>query len=175
VNSVTGGSLQYPLWNNSQIQVPFEAVGPTVSLSLETTSGRTTRDLPVLPVSPAIFIGPDGVPVIFDADSGLPLEGNVAHTGQRLQIMLNGLGKVRPDWQTGVEAPMVNPPAVTAKVQAYLDGNEVPVSRATLAPGYVGMYLVEVQLPPVTNYGAMELHVSADGKESNRVQLVIGQ
>ena len=37
------------------------------------------------------------------------------------------------------------------------------------------MYLVEVQLPPVTNFGAMELHIAADGRESNKVQLVIGQ
>jgi uncharacterized protein (TIGR03437 family) len=163
------------LWNNSQIQVPFEAVGPTVSLALETTAGTMTRDLQVLPVSPAIFVGPDGVPVIFDADSGMPLEGNVAHPGQRLQVMLNGLGKVQPDWPTGIAAPAVNTPVVTAKVQAYLDGSEVPVARATLAPGYVGMYLVEVQLPVVANYGAMELHVAADGQESNRVQIVIGQ
>jgi len=175
VNSVSAGALQYPLWNNSQIQVPFEAVGPTVSLALETTSGTKTRDLQVVPVSPAIFVGPDGSPVIFDADSGLPLDGNVAHPGQRLQVMLNGLGKVRPDWPTGVTAPTVNTPVVTAKVQAYLDGSELPVARATLAPGYVGMYLVEVQLPPVTNYGAMELSVSADGADSNHVQIVIGQ
>ena len=175
VNSVTGGALQYPLWNNSQIQVPFEAVGPTVSLALETAAGTTTRDLQVVPVSPAIFVGPDGVPVIFDADSGMPLEGNVAHAGQRLQVMLNGLGKVRPDWSTGVAAPAVNAPVVTAKVQAYLDGSELPVERATLAPGYVGLYLVEVQLPVVANYGAMELYVSADSQESNHVQIVIGQ
>ncbi len=175
VNSVSDGSMQYPLWNNSQIQVPFEAVGPTVSLALETPAGMTTRDLQVLPVSPAIFVGPDGVPVIFDADSGMPLEGNVAHAGQRLQVMLNGLGKVRPDWQTGVAAPAINTPVVTAKVQAFVDANEVPVTRATLAPGYVGMYLVEVQLPSVANFGAMELHVAADGQESNRVQIVIGQ
>ncbi len=175
VNSVTGGSLQFPLWNNSQIQVPFEAVGPTVSLALETTAGIMTRDLQVLPVSPAIFVGPDGVPVIFDADSGLPLESNVAHPGQRLQVMLNGLGKVQPNWYTGVTAPAVNTPVVTAKVQAFLDGSELRVARATLAPGYVGMYLVEFELPVVANYGAMELYVAADGQESNRVQIVIGQ
>jgi uncharacterized protein (TIGR03437 family) len=175
VNSVTGGALQYPLWNNSQIQVPFEAVGPKVSLAIETSGGTTTRDLQVLPVSPAIFVGPDGVPVIFDADSGMPLEGNVAHPGQRLQVMLNGLGKVQPDWPTGVAAPAVNTPVVTAKVQAYLDGAEIAARRATLAPGYVGMYVVEIELPEIANYGAMELYVAADGQESNRVQIVIGQ
>jgi hypothetical protein len=37
----------------------------------------------------------------------------------------------------------------------------------------VGFYLVEVQLPVVSNYGSMELHLSVDGQESNRVQIVI--
>jgi uncharacterized protein (TIGR03437 family) len=111
--------------------------------------------------------------LIYDADSGTPLENDVPHPGQRLQVMVNGLGKVRPDWPTGVTAPAENPPVVLAKVQAYLDGSEVPVARATLAPGYVGMYLVEVQLPDIANYGAMELHVTADGQESNQVRIVI--
>jgi uncharacterized protein (TIGR03437 family) len=175
VNAVSGGALRYPVWNNSQIQVPFEAVGPTVSLALETSAGTLTRDLQVQPVSPAIFVSHDGIPLIFDADSGMPLEGNVAHAGQRLQVMVNGLGKVLPGWPTGVTAPAENPPVVAAKVQAYLDRGEVPVARATLAPGYIGLYLVEVQLPAIANYGAMELHVTADGQESNAVQLVMGQ
>jgi uncharacterized protein (TIGR03437 family) len=182
VSAVTGGALPYKVWNNllpsgdtadSQIQVPFEAVGPTVSLALETTAGTMTRDLQVLPVSPAIFVSQDGVPWIYDADSGLPLERNVAHAGQRLQVMVNGLGKVRPDWPAGQVAPSVDTPVVAAKVQAYLDGSEVPVARATLAPGYVGMYLVELQLPVVANYGAMQLQVTADSQQSNPVQIVI--
>jgi uncharacterized protein (TIGR03437 family) len=182
VSAASSGALPYQVWNNllpsgdaadSQIQVPFEAVGPTVPLALETTAGRMTRDLAVQPVSPAIFVSQDGVPWFFDADSGMPLEGNAAHPGQRLQVMVNGLGKVNPDWRAGLTAPAENTPVVVAKVQAYLDRGEVPVTRATLAPGYVGMYLVEVQLPLVANYGAMEFHLSADGQESNQVQLVI--
>jgi uncharacterized protein (TIGR03437 family) len=182
VSAASSGALPYQVWNNllpsgdtadSQIQVPFEAVGPTVSLALETTAGTMTRNLPVQPVSPAIFVSQDGVPWFFDADSGMPLEGNAAHAGQRLQVMVNGLGKVNPDWRAGLTAPAENTPVVVAKVQAYLDGSEVPVARATLAPGYVGMYLVEVQLPGIANYGAMELHVTADGQESNQVRIVI--
>jgi uncharacterized protein (TIGR03437 family) len=174
INSVSSGGRGFPLWNHSQFQVPFETVGPTVSLALETSTGTITKDLAVQPVSPAIFVS-DGVPLIIDADSGLQLERNIAHTGQRLQVMVNGLGKVTPDWRTGEVAPLENPPAVVAAVRAYLDGSEVTVARATLAPGYIGMYVVEVQLPAIANYGAMELHITADGRESNHVQLVIAQ
>jgi uncharacterized protein (TIGR03437 family) len=47
------------------------------------------------------------------------------------------------------------------------------VSRATLAPGYIGFYLIEVQLPAVTNAGVSELHIGAASQESNHVQIVI--
>lgn len=179
VDEASAGGLNYPVWNiagtDSQIQVPFEAVGPTVALALRTTAGTTVdRDLRVQPVSPAILINSDGVPALFDADSGMPIgTGNAAQSGQRIQIMATGLGKVRPDWFTGRPAPAENPPAVVADVRTYLDGNPVTTNAATLAPGYVGFYLVEVQLPVVSNYGAMELHLSVDGQESNRVQIVI--
>src|ERR1035441_3604963 len=179
VDEATAGGLNYPVWNtagtDSQIQVPFEAVGPTVALALRTAAGTTVdRDLRVLPVSPAILINRDGVPALFDADSGMPIgSGNAAHSGQRIQIMATGLGKVRPDWVTGRPAPADNPPAVVADVRPDFHGHPVSTNAATLAPGYVGFYLVEVQLPVVSNYGAMELHLSVDGQESNRVQIVI--
>jgi uncharacterized protein (TIGR03437 family) len=62
---------------------------------------------------------------------------------------------------------------VNAQVKAYLDGVAIPVTRAVLAPGYVGFYLVEVQLPVIPNFGSSQLYVTADGQESNRVQVVI--
>jgi uncharacterized protein (TIGR03437 family) len=49
------------------------------------------------------------------------------------------------------------------------------VSRATLAPGYIGFYVVEVQLPTLNNAGVNELYITAGGVESNRVPIVIEQ
>ncbi len=178
VDSARGGNLNYPVLaasdSESQIQVPFEAAGPTVSLSLRTNNGPVTLGLPVRPVSPAIFIGRDGSPLLLDADTGLALDGrNAAHSNGRVQILATGLGKVRPDWPTNQPAPLDNPPAVAADVKAYLDGAPLQVTRATLAPGYIGWYLIEVQLPSVVNLGTSELYVAADGQESNRVQIVV--
>ena len=178
VNRARGGNLDYPVLAasdaESQIQVPFEAVGPNVSLAFETNAGQVTLTQPVQPVSPAIFVGHDGAPWLYDADSGLPIDArNAAHATGRVQIMATGLGKVRPDWPTGLAAPLENPPVVAASIRAYLDGSPLEVSRATLAPGYIGFYLIEVQLPAVTNAGVSELHIAAGGQESNHVQIVI--
>ena len=74
---------------------------------------------------------------------------------------------------TGLAAPLENPPAVAATVRAYLDGSPVQVTRATLAPGYVGFYIIDVQLHAIANLGTSELYLSAGGQDSNRVQIVM--
>jgi uncharacterized protein (TIGR03437 family) len=87
--------------------------------------------------------------------------------------LATGLGRVKPEWTTGLAAPLENPPMVAAKMQAFLDRAPVMVTRATLAPGYVGLYLIELQLPALVNAGPAELYVLADGQESNRVRLYL--
>ena len=178
VSTATAGTLSFPVLaaseTESQIQVPFEASASNFSLALATGTGSFTLGLPVQAVSPAIFVNHDGSPMVVDGDSGLMLDArNTAHSGSRLQILATGLGKVRPDWPTGMAAPLENPPEVVATVKAYLDRVPVQVTHAALAPGYVGFYLIEVQLPALVNAGEAELYIAADGQESNRVQVVL--
>ena len=58
-----------------------------------------------------------------------------------------------------------------ATIAAYVDRAPVEVLSATLAPGYVGLYLVEIRLPAIVNAGPAELFLTADGQESNRVPI----
>jgi uncharacterized protein (TIGR03437 family) len=51
----------------------------------------------------------------------------------------------------------------------------VEVTQASLAPGYIGFYLIEIQLPRITNTGASELYLEAEGQQSNRVRLYVEQ
>jgi uncharacterized protein (TIGR03437 family) len=178
VSRATGANLEFPVLaaaeGESQVQVPFEAVGPSVGLALDTAAGSFTIPLAVQPVSPGILVSRDGAPALFDADSDLPLDArNPAHSNGRVKILVTGLGRVQPNWPTGMLAPLEDPPAVVAAVKVFLDGAPLQVTRATLAPGYIGFYLVEAQLPALTNAGTAELHVSADGQDSNPVQIVI--
>lgn len=177
VSSASDGSRRYPVLmateTGSQIQVPFDVTGSSVALALDTATGRLTANLAMQAVSPAILLGAGGVPMLYDADTDLPLNlRNAAHSNGRVAILATGLGRVRPDWPAGVAAPE-NPPAVSATVQVYLDGAAVPVTRATLAPGHIGFYLVELQLPSIVNAGLSELHLTIDGQDSNRVPIWI--
>ena len=158
----------------TQIQVPFEASGQTLALALESAGGSVTRNYPLRNVSPAIFVDPDGAPMLLDGDTGMMLDaGNPARSGARIQILATGLGRVNPDWPTGTAAPLTDPPHVIAPVRALLDQSPVEVSRAVLAPGYIGFYLIEIQLPRIVNAGPAELYIEAEGQPSNKVRLYI--
>jgi uncharacterized protein (TIGR03437 family) len=158
----------------SQIQVPFDASGSRVQLAATTSLGPRQIGLTLLPAAPSIFVDPDGVPLVMSADTGLVLDPTTpARSGTRLQILVTGLGRVEPDWPTGLAGPMENAPRVVAPVQAYLEREPVEVTRATLAAGYIGMYLVEVQLPSIVNRGTAELYIEAQNQQSNRIRIYL--
>ncbi len=176
VRNVRAGDLSFPVLaaseTESQIQVPFSARGPALSLALDTGQGTFRLAVPVEDVSPAIFVDRDGTPLVLNADTGVLLDAmNPAHSNGRIEILATGLGAVAPGWPTGMPGPAENPPRVVAQVRAYLDRAPLEVSRAVLAPGYIGLDLVEVQLPALVNAGPAELYVDAGNQQSNRVRI----
>jgi len=178
VKQGASGSTQFPVIASaelsSQLQVPFESPAGQYRISLQGATDQWTVPLIVKDASPAIFVDAEGAPLILDSASGLVIDSKVGiHASSTIQVMATGLGKVTPDWPTGVPAPLDAPPTVRGAVAAFLDGSPVQVTKATLAPGYVGYYLVELQIPSIVNKGASELRIVMNGEESNRVKLYL--
>lgn len=178
VRSARAGNLPAPVLaasdEESQVQVPFEVQGSSISIAFDSPSGALVAGMPLRSAAPVIFVDRDGAPMLLDGETGLLLDASApARAGSRIQILATGLGRVRPEWPTGVPAPFENTPAVVVPVRVYLDGAPVEVTRATLAPGYVGFYLVEVQVPEIVNTGPAELYIEADGQRSNRVRIYL--
>ncbi|HOQ44709.1 MAG TPA: hypothetical protein PLA43_08175 [Bryobacteraceae bacterium] len=176
VRTARAGELNFPVLaandRETQIQVPFAVSPGSLSVALDTAQGSLRLALPVENVSPAIFIDRDGTPLILDADSGVLLDAmNPARSNGRIQVLATGLGRVRPDWPAGMPGPVDDPPTVIEPVRAYLDRAPVEVTRAILAPGYIGLYLVEIQLPAIVNAGPAELYLESGGRESNRTRI----
>jgi uncharacterized protein (TIGR03437 family) len=182
VSAAQTGSAQVPVLastvDRSEIQVPFHVQGNSVQIAVQLRKGTAPLrfGLPLQSASPAIFLDRDGGPMLLDASSGVLLDAlSPARPGARIQILASGLGRVSPEWPAGVAAPLESPPSVVAKVRASLDGVPVEVTRAVLAPGYIGFYLVEIELPAILNSGPAELFIETDGRESNRVRLYVEQ
>jgi uncharacterized protein (TIGR03437 family) len=176
MQTVDNDGASYPVLassdQSSQLQVPFEASSGTFSLTLQGATDRWSVPLTVQDASPAIFVDADGAPLILDASSGLVVDPKLAvYAGTAVQILATGLGKVIPEWHTGEPAPSDSPPVVAGTVTAFLDGRPIDVTRAVLAPGYVGYYMVELQIPAIVNRGASELRIVMNGVESNSVKL----
>ena len=180
INSANAGGLPVPVLvatdTGSTIQIPFEMRGDSLALAIDGPAG--TRLLPAVPLvsaAPAIQLDPrDGAPLLLDADNLVLLDAmHPAHSHARLQILATGLGRVQPPWPTGLPAPADVPHAVIANVRALLDRAPVQVTRAILYPGYVGTYLVEIEVPNIVNYGPAELYIEVDGQPSNHVRVYI--
>lgn len=172
------GSILAAQERESQIQLPYSIAGGRVSVEIEVdgAGGRVSFARTLKPASPAIVVGSNGSPMILDAESGLQVDAmNPARAGMLLQILMSGLGRVVPDWPAGLAAPLSDAPKVAAPLRAYLDGAEATVERATLAPGYIGYYLVEVRLPESLPAGAVELSIEASGERSNGVRLIASE
>jgi uncharacterized protein (TIGR03437 family) len=180
VNSANAGGLSVPVLlatdTHSEVQIPFEMLGDSLALAINGPAGaRTLPMVPLVAAAPAIQLDPrDGAPLLLDAENGVLLDVmHPAHSHARIQILATGLGRVQPAWPTGLPAPADVPHTVAASVRALLDRAPVSVTRAILNPGYVGMYLVEIEIPNIVNYGPAELYIEVDGQPSNRVRVYI--
>ncbi|MGD0578839.1 MAG: hypothetical protein ABSC08_07915 [Bryobacteraceae bacterium] len=157
----------------SQIQLPFDVAGDSVRITAQRAGAAALSfGLPLRQVAPAILVDGDGFPVVIDGDSGSQVDAlNPVRPGARLQVLATGLGRVRPDWPAGMPAPADRPPAVVAAMRVLVDGLPAHLTRAVLAPGYVGFYLVEFDAPDFLNAGVAEITVEAAGQLSNPVRV----
>ncbi len=176
VQTAVADGRQFPVLaqsaEGSQIQVPFGTEPAEIALQL---NRDVTVWLTVKAVAPAVFVDREGAPLLLDPETGMMLDGARPTEARALiQLLLTGLGKVSPEWPTGMPAPYTNVPVVSADVQAYLNGAPVEITKATLAPGYVGMYLVEIRIPALLDTGLADLYLVAGGESSNHVRIAIG-
>lgn len=150
---------------DSQINflVPADLPEGTTQLTVSTSVGSSTAvTVGVLPVSPGIF---------FDAASrfGAILFSGTAQTtavrpaaaGQFIEVYGTGLGPVRTSGAGLQEC--VFPPQVT------IGGVAARVLFAGLAPGFLGLYQINVQMPAGVPAGAQPLTVIVNGVRSNQV------
>ncbi len=166
--SVTVNGEPAPLFVVSPLQinfqVPFKIVDSQALVQVSTTEGTAAGRAPVLSTSPGIFDG-----TIAHGATGTPVDGsNPAARGEILVLFATGLGATQPEVASGSPAPS-DPLARTAiPVTARFGDQQAPVHFAGLAPGFVGLYQVNIQVPEGVS-GDVPLTIQAGGRSSNAV------
>lgn len=170
----------------ANIQIPWELEGlRSATLTVTDAHGSSgTLSLALAGFAPAIFsVQPgssQGLVTIANsstlaapAESVPGVETRAAAKGDYITIYCLGLGPVNNTPATGL--PVLDASATTkSPVSVLLSGAIVPAAYAGLAPGYVGLYQVNVQIPGNAPSGnAVALALSVGGAQSNAVTIAV--
>jgi uncharacterized protein (TIGR03437 family) len=148
-------------------KVPWEvANGPTVNISAsnnDTSSASIT--VPVLAAQPGIFnysAGGNSYGAILRANFQLANAAAPAKPGETVLIYCTGLGAVS------------SPPADGEPGNGQtIGGTKATVSFSGLAPGFVGLYQINVEVPATLAAGNQPVVVEVSGASSNSVLLPV--
>ncbi len=135
-------------------------------LEVKSAYGTAQEQISVSAVAPAIFlIGSPPVGAVENQDGSLNGPTNPVARGQALVIFATGLGTV------SAEGPLS---VVNSVVTAVINGMELPVSFAGLAPGYIGLYQINVPIPTSIAPGlGINLTLKQGGQLSNAISVAI--
>lgn len=165
-------------------QFPWEAAGPSpVSVTVTTTGGTSSQTISLGAVSPGIFtINPAGQGAILIAATGeiaasadvVPGRSRPANRGEFLSIYCTGLGAVSNQPQTGAASPGNPLPAAAVLPTVSIGGVQATPDFAGLAPGFVGLYQINVKIPSNVSPGsAVPVTITSSGVTSNQAAIAV--
>ena len=93
-----------------------------------------------------------------------------------IQIFATGAGATNPPLLAGESAPASGNPLVLTRVEpaVTLGGRPAPVLFSGMAPGFVGLWQINAEVPQdVTPGPAVPLQITAGGVPSNTVTIAV--
>jgi uncharacterized protein (TIGR03437 family) len=179
----TGSGVPVPLYYASAgqlgIQVPWEisAQGQTTITASQTGQTSTPFAAKIAAFAPGLFTmnaQGTGQGAIIGDGFKLADVANPASTGTVLQIYCTGLGAVTNQPATGTAAPSGPLATTTTTPTVTVGGVSVPVLFSGLAPGFIGLYQVNAQLPSgVPGGAAVPVVLSIGGVVSNTATIAV--
>jgi uncharacterized protein (TIGR03437 family) len=157
-------------------QVPFETQD-RATLAITSRHGAATATVPVGISAPNIFLIADAgrqTAAAIHLDGRLVSKRNPASPGEWISVYATGLGRVNGQIATGAPAPVTPLLETLSPVQAHLDGRAMDVSAACLAPGFVGLYQINIRVPGGLPPGTYPLQLRTGGQPGNLAMLDIG-
>jgi uncharacterized protein (TIGR03437 family) len=107
-------------------------------------------------------------------DGSLVSAESPARPGEYLQLYLLGMGVTNPAVASGEASPGAEPLGrVAAETSVTIGGQPAPFVYAGLTPGLVGLFQINVQVPPNLATGEHEVVVTAGGQSSNSFKLAV--
>jgi len=157
-------------------QVPWELAGQTSALLQVVNNGAASLavKVPVLAAQPGVIAYSSGgnmFGVVLHSNLQLADSGHPAAGGETVLIYCSNLGAVSPAVADGVAG--TGKQMTVAQPTAMIGGAAAPVSFSGLAPGFIGLYQVNVQVPTGLTSGNQPLVLTISGASSKTVLLPV--
>jgi minor extracellular serine protease Vpr len=166
------GRIAYLSEGQINVQIPWELQGSTsaemkVSIGDDSSSDtRTTYRVPINSFSPGVFAITNGEGQVIGASTP-------GRRGQALILYSNGLGPVTPAVASGEAASASVLSRTNVAPQVTVGGRPATVLFSGLAPGFVGLYQVNILIPEDAPQGSQPVVISANGISSKPVVVPI--
>jgi len=167
--AVTANGISAPILYASPLQInaqiPFEVSDGAGTLSV-TVNGQAAREtsINIQASAPGLFVQ-QGTAAVVNQNGLVNSQSQPAAAGTVIAAYLTGLGAVTPFAVTGNAAP-TSPLSTLAGVTATIGSFAASVQFAGLAPGFAGLYQVNILVPQMPA-GQYLLQISVGGVVSN--------
>lgn len=164
--------------NQISVVVPF-ATTETIA-AIEVINNGTPSNIVtefVNTTTPGIFTIPSGgvgSAAALHADGSLVSSSNPAQPGETISVYLTGLGAVSPTINDGTPGPSSPLSTTSSTITAYINGASSTISFAGIAPGLVGLYQINLQVPTGTTSGTVTLDINGPDAYTSQATLPVG-
>ena len=180
-SSIHASSILAPIFFASEqqlnIQIPWELAGQSQLTVLLHNQAGAPQTVTLTSFAPGIFsmnaMG-TGQGAILDSNYKLVDAANPTTAGNTLQIFCTGLGAVSDPPPDGSPAPSSPPSTTLTMPTVTIGGGSAAVLFSGLAPGFVGLYQVNVEVPSGSTTGnTVPVVISIGGVRSNTVTVAV--
>lgn len=183
VRVIVNGSVDAPLFYVSPTQInfqmPVEVTGTSASLVVSNAGIQgPAATVALSPEAPGVFTVASsgaGQAAALNADSTPNSASNPAAGGTTVSLFASGLGVTNPPFVTGQTGAIGEPLNRTVQTPTVnINGVPGTIGFSGLAPGFVGLYQVNVTVPPGTPAGsAIFVSLIINGKAANTVTIAV--
>jgi uncharacterized protein (TIGR03437 family) len=165
--TVTVNGIPAPLLYASAGQINFQ-IPPQTSIGVATIavtvggSAVSATAVAVQPAAPGIFL-------VGQSAAAIP---NPVAAGGAVALFVTGLGAVTPSVDAGAAAPLNSLSYANTAITATVGGQTAQVLFAGLAPGFAGLYQVNVVVPQLAP-GNYPVQIAAGGVASNSATITV--
>jgi uncharacterized protein (TIGR03437 family) len=170
------GYLTYVSPGQVNVQVPWELQGQTsaqVKVTLYGYSYGNVVTVPLADTAPAFFDIGGGIAAARDQNNVTVTAANPVKRGQLVQLFMNGLGPVNGGPASGEFASTTVLTHTKTDPVVTIGGQTATLQFSGLAPGFPGLYQVNVYVPTGISAGSASISLTINGATTKALTLPV--